>query len=102
MSWLHGGSRSIAGKFGARWSQLYKGGYLGESHYKVNLTKEELRRVTLWLDTNSLEMPSFSLDKQVQAKARQGELIWPLLDVDPMNPQGIEQARKAPFGRQSP
>ena len=102
MSWLHGGSRSIAGKFGARRSQLYKGGYLGESHYKVNLTKEELRRVTLWLDTNSLEMPSFSLDKQVQAKARQGELIWPLLDVDPMNPQGIEQARKAPFGRQSP
>jgi hypothetical protein len=102
MSWLHGGSRSIAGKFGAAWSSLYKGGYLGKSHYNVNLTKDELRRITLWLDTNSLEMPSFSLDKHVQAKARQGELVWPILDVDPMNPQGIERARKTPSGKQRP
>lgn len=89
MSWLHGGSRTIAGKFGARWSRLYKGGYLSKSHYDVNLTKVELRRITLWMDSNSLEMPTFSLDSNVQERARRGELVWPKLDVDPKNPQGI-------------
>ena len=102
MSWLHGGSRTIAGKFGAHWSRLYKDGYLSKSHYDVNLTKEELRRITLWLDTNSLEMPTFSLDKKVQEKARRGELVWPVLDVDPKNPQGIEQSRKSSFSIKSP
>jgi len=93
MSWLHGGSRTVAGKFGARWSRLFKGGYLNKSHYGVNLSKAELRRITLWLDTNSLEMPSFSLDLNVQERARRGELVWPILDVDPNNPQGIEPQR---------
>lgn len=96
MSWLHGGSRTIAGKFGARWSRLCRGGYLSEAHYDVDLTKEELRRITLWLDTNSLEMPSFSLDSEVQARARRGELVWPELDVSPKDPQGIELDRKPP------
>ena len=94
MSWLYGGSRTIAGKFGARWSRLYRGGYLSTSHYNVNLTKAELRRITLWLDANSLEMPTFSRDGEVQAKARRGELVWPMLDVDPKNPQGLEPNRK--------
>lgn len=92
MSWLHGGSRSIAGKFGARWSRLYKEGYLSESHYQVKLSRAELRRVTLWLDSNSLEMPNFSLDPEVQERARQGELVWPVLDVDPTDPLGVEEA----------
>jgi len=96
MSWLHGGSRTIAGKFGARWSQLYKGGYLSKSHYDVDLTKAELRRIILWLDTNSLEMPTFSLDNEVQERARRGELVWPILDVDPKNPQGVKLNHKAP------
>lgn len=96
MTWLHGGSRAIAGKFGARWSRLCKGGYLSKSHYGVNLTKAELPRITLWLDANSLEMPTFSLDSKVQEKARRGELVWPILDVDPQNPQGIELNHKAP------
>jgi hypothetical protein len=90
MSWLHGGSRTIAGMFGARWSRLYREGYLSESHYGVSLSQEELRRITLWLDANSLEMPSFSLDNDTQANARRGELVWPILDVDPANPLGVE------------
>jgi hypothetical protein len=44
----------------------------------------------LWLDANALEMPTFSLDEAVQSRARNGELLWPLLDVDPANPQGVE------------
>jgi hypothetical protein len=91
MSWLHGGSRTIAGKFGARWSGLYRGGYLSQSHHGVDLTDTELRRITLWLDANSLEMPTFSLDPEVQARARRGELVWPALDVTPENPQGTEE-----------
>jgi len=102
MSWLHGGSRTIAGKFGARWSRLYRDGYLDKSHYNVSLTKAELRRITLWLDTNSLEMPSFSLDKDIQKKARQGDLVWPMLDVDPNNPLGIELNRKSASGLENP
>jgi hypothetical protein len=96
VSRLHGGSRTVAGKFGARWSPLYRDGYLSKSHYDVNLSRDELRRITLWLDTNSLEMPTFSLDSEVQERARRGELVWPLLDVDPQNPQGIELNRKPP------
>ncbi len=83
MSWLHGGSRTVAGKFGARWARMIRGGYLKQSHYGVELTEAERRRIVLWLDTNSLELPSFSLDKNDQARARRGELVWPLLDGDP-------------------
>ena len=90
MSWKHGGSRTIAGKFGARRSRLYRERYLSPSHYDVQLTDTERRRVTLWLDANSLELPSFSLDRDVQARARRGELVWPVLDVDPENPLGVE------------
>ena len=102
MSWLHGGSRTIAGKFGARWSKLYRDGYLSKSHYGVELTKDQLRRVILWLDANSLEMPSFSLDSDIQQKARRGQLVWPVLDVDPKNPQGIEQDRESAFSMNRP
>ena len=62
------------------------GTYLSKSHYDVELTEDQLRRITLWLDSNSLEMPSFSLAGEVQQKARRGELVWPALDVDPENP----------------
>ena len=102
MSWLHGGSRTIAGKFGARWSRLVKGGYLSTSHYDVTLTKSEWRRITLWLDSNSLELPSFSLDRDIQEKARQGELVWPALDVDPKNPLGVELNKTPPVSVRSP
>ena len=87
---LRENARTIAGRFGARWSRLYRDGFLGRSHYNVELSNEERRRITLWLDANSLEMPTFSLDKKIQAKARRGELVWPILDVDPANPQGHE------------
>ena len=73
-------------KYGARGSRLYKGGYLSNSHYNVNLTKAELRRITLWLDCNSNELGAYN---NVDAQ-RRGELVWPVFDVDPANPQGVE------------
>lgn len=47
----HGGSRSIAGEFGARASPLLP--YLDERHYDVRFAPEEWQRVTLWTDCNS-------------------------------------------------
>jgi hypothetical protein len=73
------GSRSTAGRFGARESKLYKNGHLSPDHHDVNLTKEEIRRITLWLDCNSNELGAY-----VKADAqRNGELVWPSLDINP-------------------
>jgi len=47
----HGGSRTIAGQFGARAAPLLR--YLGPEHHGVQLSPEDFRRVTLWLDANS-------------------------------------------------
>jgi hypothetical protein len=85
------GSRTTPGRFGAHESRLYKEGYLNSSHYDVNLTEEELHRITLWLDLNSNELGAC-----VNAEAqRRGEVVWPELDVDPDNPLGVER-RTAP------
>jgi hypothetical protein len=48
---VHGGSRTVAGGFGARASKLLD--YLDERHYGVRLSPEDFHRVTLWLDCNS-------------------------------------------------
>jgi len=45
---IHGGSRSIPGRVGARYAGMYKD--LFPSHYNVNLTATEFRSVVLWLD----------------------------------------------------
>jgi hypothetical protein len=79
-----GGSRSIPGKVGARRSRLYN--FCKPTHYDVSLTKDELHRIALWLDCNSNELGS---EENVPAQQR-GELIWPSLDVDPLNPLGVE------------
>ncbi|MDY0031192.1 MAG: hypothetical protein RBT84_04540 [FCB group bacterium] len=70
----HGGSRTVAGKFGARASALLP--YLGEDHYGTRLTEEEFHRVTLWLDCNS---EFYGAYENPEAQAR-GELVWPSLD----------------------
>jgi len=80
-----GGSRTIPGMFGASFSGLIK--YLDPSHHDVDLTSDEYRRITLWLDLNSMELGA---DYDVEAQ-RNGELVWPRMDIDPLNPQGIEK-----------
>jgi hypothetical protein len=69
----HGGSRTIAGKFGARASKLLP--YLDQRHYGVNLSKEEFHRIALWLDCNSEFYGSY---EQTEKQAR-GEIVWPTL-----------------------
>jgi hypothetical protein len=71
---VHGGSRTIPGQFGARAAELRR--YLGPEHYGVQLTPEELQRVTLWLDCNSEFYGSY---ENTQAQAC-GEIVLPTLE----------------------
>jgi len=71
---VHGGSRTIAGKFGARASKLLA--YMDERHYDVKLSPEDTHRLTLWLDCNSEFYGSY---ENTQAQAR-GEVVWPSLN----------------------
>jgi len=48
----HGGSRTIAGQFGAAVAPLRK--FLEGEHHGVTLSPEERYRIDLWLDTNSV------------------------------------------------
>jgi hypothetical protein len=71
---VHGGSRTIAGQFGAQASSLLK--YLDERHYGVQLSPEAWHRVTLWLDCNSEFLGAYE-DPAAQAR---GEIVKPSLE----------------------
>ncbi|MCP4453183.1 MAG: hypothetical protein GY809_17110, partial [Planctomycetes bacterium] len=71
---VHGGSRTIAGQFGARASALMP--YLSETHHDVTLSEEDLHRVTLWLDCNSEFYGSY---ENTVAQSR-GEIVQPTLN----------------------
>jgi hypothetical protein len=88
---VHGGSRTIPGKFGARMSKIYNN-IIGSHQDRISLSTDELRRITVWLDCNSNE---FGACERVDEQ-RQGELVWPALDATPGNPQGIEKDRPVP------
>ena len=65
---------TVPGQFGARASKLYQ--LLQKDHYKVKLSKEEMHRITLWLDCNSDFFGSYENTEQ-QAK---GEIVQPTLE----------------------
>jgi hypothetical protein len=71
---VHGGSRTIPGKFGAMAAPLMK--YLEESHHGVKLSAEDRRRLTLWLDCNSEFLGAY---ERADAQAR-GEVVVPSLE----------------------
>lgn len=71
---IHGGSRTIAGQFGARGAKLLE--YMDARHYDVNLSDEDRQRLTLWLDCNSEFYGSY---ENTAAQAR-GEVVAPTLD----------------------
>lgn len=87
---VKGGSRTTPGKFGAAFSRLIN--FLNPSHYNVSLTPEEYQRITLWLDLNSMELGAeYKVNEQ-----KNGTLVWPRIDLDPSNPQGVENDRPLP------
>jgi hypothetical protein len=67
-------SRTVPGKFGARASKLLD--LLDKGHYDVKLSPEELRRITLWLDSNSDFFGSYE-NTDLQAG---GQLIPPPME----------------------
>jgi Concanavalin A-like lectin/glucanases superfamily/Hydrazine synthase alpha subunit middle domain/WD40-like Beta Propeller Repeat len=74
---IHGGSRTIPGRFGARASRMGQA-LLNETH-RATVSPEDYRKVVLWLDSNSLRLGAYD-DEESQLR---GELVWPTLDVDP-------------------
>ncbi|UCF14012.1 MAG: hypothetical protein JSW59_11425, partial [Phycisphaerales bacterium] len=71
---VHGGSRTIAGEFGARASGLLK--FMDEQHYGLKLSDEDFHRLTLWLDCNSEFYGSY---ENMVAQAN-GQIVMPTLD----------------------
>ncbi len=90
-----GGSRTTPGKFGARASGIILA-LSKPQHEELELTPDELRRITLWLDLNSNEIGWIGNDPTQIAAQKAGEAIWPPVDVDPLNPTGVE--RELPLG----
>jgi hypothetical protein len=74
---------SIPGKIGARVTKLYP--LLAKGHGGVKLTPAEMRRITCWLDCNSVFYGDY-YDMPRQAK---GEILWPRLGV----PEAFRTAR---------
>jgi len=83
---IHGGSRTIPGRFGARNSRL--GRALLDEDHRGKVSREDFLRVVLWLDSNSPRLGAFTDEE----KQQRGEVVWPDLDVDPADPQGLGAA----------
>lgn len=83
-SGIHGGSRTIPGRFGARNSRI--GQALLDSTHRDAVAPEDRHKVIVWLDCNSLRLGSYIRE----AAQLRGELVWPTLDVDPENVLGVE------------
>jgi hypothetical protein len=66
--------RTIPGKFGARASKLHK--MLAAGHNKLKLSKEDMHRITLWLDSNSDFFGSY---ENLVAQA-EGKVVPPTLE----------------------
>ena len=90
-----GGSRTTPGRFGAHASGIIKT-LSNADHEDLELTPDELRRITLWLDLNSNEIGWVGNDPSQIAAQKEGLAIWPPVDVDPSNPTGVE--REIPLG----
>ncbi len=75
---------TVPGQYGAHASRL---GKLLLTTHKDRVRPEDKRRLIVWMDANALEIGAL----HHQAEQRAGEVVWPLLEVDPKNPIGIEK-----------
>ncbi len=73
----HGGSRSRPGRVGASEAKL--GAILFDENHRDAVSDEDRHKFILWLDANALRLGAFQ-DEEGQ---KRGELVWPLLDVEP-------------------
>ncbi|MHC4653389.1 MAG: HzsA-related protein [Planctomycetota bacterium] len=68
--------RTIPGKFGARASKLYD--ILQKGHYDVKLSKEEMHRITVWLDSCSIFYGVY--EKEGGIAQLEGKIAYPTLE----------------------
>lgn len=83
-SGIHGGSRTVPGRFGARYCKLGTA-LTNETHINA-MSAEDRHVIILWLDSNSPRLGAY----ENEAAQLRGELVWPVLDVDPRNVLGTE------------
>ena len=88
-----GGSRTAPGRFGARASGIMRSLTTKDYHQDLDMSKDDWRRLTLWLDLNSNEIGWIGNDRDQIAAQKAGQAIWPPIDVDPSNPTGVENDR---------
>jgi MYXO-CTERM domain-containing protein len=92
----HGGSRSKAGAIGALGSRMGKA-LLTATHQKAQsdgtYTDMDARTLVQWLDLGSDELGAFDN----QDGQRRGDLVWPSLDVDKNDPQGLTYTPETPY-----
>jgi hypothetical protein len=93
--YLHQGSRTLPGRFGARESRMGKA-LFSSTHQAAlkdgTIKDEDFRKVILWLDGNCDELGSFNR----VADQKAGKRVWPDLDVDSLNPTGVEPGTPNP------
>jgi len=68
--------RTIPGKFGARASKLYQ--MLKDGHHDVELTDEEMHRITVWLDSCSIFYGVY--EKEGGIAQLEGKIVYPTLE----------------------
>ncbi len=91
-----GASRTTPGRFGARASGIMKSLQTQEYHQDLDMSDDDWRRLTLWLDLNSNEIGWIGDDlDQIEAQKR-GDDVWPPIDIDPSNPTGVEEGVPLP------
>jgi hypothetical protein len=92
---VHGGSRSKPGVIGARGSRLGKA-LLSANHQarlaEGKFTETDVRTLTQWLDLGSDELGHCDNE----AAQKRGELVWPSLDLDKNDPQGLKYKPESP------
>jgi len=86
-----GGSRTTPGRFGAHASGIMKALTTKKQHKDLDMSDDDWRRLTLWLDLNSNEIGWIGNDMGPINAQKRGEDIWPPIDVDRSNPTGVEK-----------
>ena len=88
-SGIHGGSRTIPGRFGALHSRI--GQALFDKQHSAAVPAAERHQLVQWLDCNSPRLGAY--DRETDQL--RGALVWPTLDVDSRNVTGVESAQPA-------
>jgi hypothetical protein len=93
---IHGGSRSKPGKIGALGSRMGRA-LLSATHQKAladgAFNETDMRTLTQWLDLGSDELGHCDNE----AAQKRGDLVWPSLDLDKNDPQGLKYKPETPY-----